>query len=174
MACMAPSGGRHKAFVDFMTEPAGVMIVGVVLVTVGLSVEETGTMARIRSGIALRLAAVAVFVAVVLWGALRGAPSGSSVGLGWALIAAGGALVAHGARFDLAAYGDPRHGQDLQGWRSSLPRVWSSASRGARSASRSPTDVGGGRHPVGHRARASSSGCARRRVSAERATACRG
>ncbi len=30
------------------------------------------------------------------------------------LIAAGGALVAYGARFDLAAYRDPRHGQRLQ------------------------------------------------------------
>ncbi len=60
------------------------MLAGVVLVTTGLAVEESGTMARIRAGIGLRLSAVAVFGVALLWGLARGAPSGSSSSPSWA------------------------------------------------------------------------------------------
>jgi hypothetical protein len=114
MACMAPAGGHPGGFADFMMGPAGGMIAGLVLVMVGLSVEETGTLARIRAGIALRLAAAAAFAVTLLWSVLPGAPSASPATLAWTLIAAGGAVVAYGAHFDLAAYRDPRHGQPLR------------------------------------------------------------
>ena len=113
LVSMSPAGSRHKEFVDFIMQPGGAMLGGVVLVTAGLAVEESGTMARIRAGIGLRLGAVGVFVVALLWGLARDAPSGSS-SLGWGLIAGGGALVAYGARFDLAAYRDPRHGRLLR------------------------------------------------------------
>ena len=114
MAAMAPGGPRLGGFGQFMMEPAGVMVAALVLVLLGVTVEETGSMRRIRLGIGLRLAAPVLFVVTAVWAGARGAPTAQLSTLGWILILAGGALVAHGARFDLAAYADPRHGQPLR------------------------------------------------------------
>jgi hypothetical protein len=114
MVATSPSGSRSKTFASFLMEPGGAMIMALALVLLGISVEETGTMPRIRAGIALRLAAAAAFVVMALWAGARGSASPSASTLGWTMIAMGGALVAYGAFFDLAAWRDPRHGQSLQ------------------------------------------------------------
>jgi hypothetical protein len=114
MAAMGPHGPRPGGFVDFMQEPPGAVIVCLGLCALGLSVEELGTVARIRAGIAMRLAAAAGLVLSIGWFALRGAAHPSLSILGWALILPGVGAAAYGALFDLAAYRDPRHGQPLR------------------------------------------------------------
>lgn len=114
LVALAPVGSRPREFTSFLTEPGGVMMGAMALVMLGLSVEETGTLARIRAGIALRLAAAAAFVAIAAWAAARGTAGPSASTLGWTLTALGGALVGYGALFDVAAYRDPRHGQPIQ------------------------------------------------------------
>jgi hypothetical protein len=97
-----------------MLRPAGAMIVCVALVMMGLSIEESGPIRRIRIGIALRLLAAAGAGAAACWALGLGARTLSLFAMGFALIAAGGVLIAYGARFDLAAYEDPRHGQRIR------------------------------------------------------------
>ncbi len=114
LAAMGPSGPRPGGFVDFMQEPPGAVIVCLGLCALGLTVEESGTLGRIRAGIAMRLAAAVGLLLTIVWFAVRGAEVPSLSGLGWALIVPGLAAAGYGATFDLAAYRDPRHGQTLR------------------------------------------------------------
>src|SRR5262245_55403780 len=86
-ATLAPGGLKEKGVAGFLTDPAGVTLGALVLVMLGLSVEEMGTMPRIRAGLAIRLAGAAVAAAAVVWIVARGTPQGVPSGLGWTLIA---------------------------------------------------------------------------------------
>jgi hypothetical protein len=114
MAAMAPRRHEPGSFADFMLRPTGAMIVCVALVMIGLSIEESGTIKRIRIGIALRLLAAAGAAVATCCALALGAPTLSVFMIGFTLVAAGGVLIAYQARFDLAVYEDPRHGQRLR------------------------------------------------------------
>lgn len=112
LAVVAPSG--IKGFAGFMQSPPGLGVVALALMAIGFSVEETGTIRRIRRGIAMRLAAVAVLVGAVTWAMLLGSPMPSLAMMGWVLGGAGFVGVAMALQHDLAAYADVRHGQPVR------------------------------------------------------------
>jgi len=99
-------------FVAFLSSPAGVAFVGGIVAIVGLSVEESGTLARIRFGIAARvLAPVFIVIAVALAVSEHHTPG--------VVFVLGTILVAAGFVHDVAVLRDLRHGQ----------RVWLEAIR---------------------------------------------
>lgn len=112
LAAAAPSG--LKGFASFFQAPPGVAVVALALVAIGCSVEETGTIRRIRFGIALRLAAAAVLTIAVVWGVLLGAPLPNLATMGIVLGAVGGTGVVIGLQHDVATYSDVRHGQTVK------------------------------------------------------------
>jgi hypothetical protein len=112
LAAVAPAG--LKGFLAFMQAPPGLAVVALALVAIGCSVEETGTLARIRFGIGLRLLAVAALAVAVIWALILGAPMPSLAYVGFALGGMGAIGVGIALQHDLAAYADVRHGQPVK------------------------------------------------------------
>jgi len=109
---VAPEG--LSGFGAFLRSPPGLGVVSVACIVLGISVEETGTLRRIRVGIGLRLSTAAVLGAAALWAAALGAPNASLARLGWTMFALGAAGAAVALRHDLASFADPRHGEAIQ------------------------------------------------------------
>ncbi|MBK9258408.1 MAG: hypothetical protein IPM54_01065 [Polyangiaceae bacterium] len=112
LAAAAPRG--LKGFVEFLKAPPGLAVVALGLMAIGVSVEESGTIKRIRFGIGLRILATAVLVAAVIWGLLLGAPLPSLSYMGFALGGVGAIGVAIALQHDLAKYADVRHGEPVK------------------------------------------------------------
>jgi hypothetical protein len=112
LAAMAPSG--LKGFSAFLTSPPGGGVIALALITVGSSVEETGTIRRIRIGTGLRLAAAAVLVVAAIWAAVLGAPTPGLGRFGWFLFALGAVGVGIALAHDAGAFMDPRYGQAVR------------------------------------------------------------
>jgi hypothetical protein len=112
LAAVAPAG--LKGFWPFMQSPPGLAVVALALVVIGCSVEETGTLARIRLGIGFRILAVAVLAAAVIWALILGAPMPSLAYMGLALGGMGAIGAGIALHYDLAAYADVRHGQPVK------------------------------------------------------------
>jgi hypothetical protein len=102
---------RATGALDFATTPAALPLFGLGLVTLGSFIEETGTLRRIRAGLAVRLAGAACAFVSVPWAGLA---DRSTLPWGWALVAIGGALVALAAQVDLRHFRDTRAGQSLR------------------------------------------------------------
>jgi hypothetical protein len=112
LAVVAPPG--LKGFVAFLQAPPGLSVVALVLVAIGVSVEETGTIRRIRWGIALRLLSVPILVAAVFWAMVIGSPLPSLVVMGFVLGGMGAIGVGLALQHDWATYADVRHGQPVR------------------------------------------------------------
>ncbi len=111
LAAVAPPG--IKGFVGFLQAPPGLAVVALALMAIGHSVEETGTIRRIRLGIAMRLIAVAVLVVAAIWAVMLGAPMASLATMGLILGGAGFVGVLIALRHDWGVYGDVRYGQPV-------------------------------------------------------------
>jgi len=112
LAAVAPPG--IKGFVGFLQAPPGVAVVALVLVALGSSVEESGTIRRIRLGIGMRLLAVPILVAAAVWAMLLGSPLPSLAVMGLVLGAMGAIGVGIAFQHDWATYADVRHGQPVK------------------------------------------------------------
>lgn len=112
LAVVAPSG--LKGFVAFLQAPPGLSVVALALMALGLSVEEAGTMRRIRLGIAMRLLSVPILLAAVIWAMMLGSPLPSLATMGFVLGGLGGVGVVIALQHDWATYADVRHGQPVQ------------------------------------------------------------
>jgi hypothetical protein len=109
LAAVAPPG--IKGFAGFMQAPPGLAVVALALMAIGFSVEEMGTLQRIRLGISLRLASVPILIAAVMWGMLLGSPMPSLAAMGFVLGGIGAIGVTLALQHDWATYADVRHGQ---------------------------------------------------------------
>ena len=112
LAAVAPPG--LKGFVGFLQAPPGLALVALTLVAIGVSVEESGTIRRIRWGIGLRLLAVPILIAAVFWAMLLGAPLQSLAIMGLILGGIGAIGVGFALQHDWATYADVRHGQSVR------------------------------------------------------------
>ena len=112
VAAVAPRG--MKGFVAFMQAPPGLAVVALALVALGLSVEETGTIRRIRLGIAMRLVAVAMLVLSVLWACWLGSPLPSLAITAFIIGGMGAIGVIPAFLHDWSTFADVRHGQPIK------------------------------------------------------------
>jgi hypothetical protein len=112
LAAVAPPG--IKGFAGFIQAPPGLAVVALALVAIGLSVEETGTIKRIRVGIALRLLAAPILVAACAWAMVLGSPTPGLATMGVVLGAIGAVGFGIALQYDWAAYADVRHGQSVK------------------------------------------------------------
>lgn len=112
LAAVAPPG--IKGFMGFIQAPPGLAVVGLAIMAIGFSVEEMGTIRRIRLGIAMRLASIPILVAAVIWGLLLGSPMASLAAMGFVLGGFGAIGVAIASQHDWATYADVRHGQPVR------------------------------------------------------------
>ncbi len=112
LAAVAPPG--LKGFVGFLQAPPGLSVVALSLVAIGVSVEETGTIRRIRWGIGLRILAVPILVAAAIWAMLLGSPLPSLAAMGFILGGVGAIGVGLALQHDWATYTDVRHGQPVR------------------------------------------------------------
>ncbi|XXX73348.1 hypothetical protein WMF30_37485 [Sorangium sp. So ce134] len=112
LACMAPAG--PKGVLSFLASPAGPGIAALALMALGTSVEELGTIRRIRIGAALCIVAAALVAAGGLWGAALAALGAPVPWPAWLLYGAGAMGVALALGRDIAVYRDPRHGQSVR------------------------------------------------------------
>jgi hypothetical protein len=83
-------------------------------VAIGVSVEESGTIRRIRLGIGLRILAVPILVAAVFWAMMLGSPLPSLAVMGFVLGGVGAIGVGLALQHDWATYADVRHGQSVR------------------------------------------------------------
>jgi len=97
----------------FLASPAGLGIVAIVMLLVGESVEETGTLRRIRMGASIRVAAAATLAASVAWLLLMGAVGTGAALVGWALVALGLGGAGYFAHEDAQVLADVRYGQRI-------------------------------------------------------------
>lgn len=97
-----------------MQAPPGLAVIALVLVAVGQSIEELGTIRKIRIGIALRLASAPVLVIACTWAMMLGSPMPSLVTM--AVVLGGIGAVGYGLalQHDWATYGDVRYGQPVK------------------------------------------------------------
>lgn len=98
----------------FLQAPPGLALIALVLVAVGQSVEETGTMKRIRFGIALRLVAAPVLVIACAWAAMLGSPMPSLATMAFVLGGLGAIGFGLALQHDWATYADVRYGQPVK------------------------------------------------------------
>lgn len=112
LAAVAPRG--IQGFAGFIQAPPGLAVVALALVAIGQSVEETGTIKRIRLGILLRLLAAPILVAACAWALVLDSPSPSIVTM--ALVLGGIGALGFGIAFqhDWATYADIRHAQSVK------------------------------------------------------------
>lgn len=111
LATIAPPG--LKGFVEFIQAPPGLAVIALILVALGFSIEESGTIRRIRLGIGLRLLASPILVVAVLWAMLLGSPLPGLAVMGFVLIGIGAIGVGLALQHDWATYADVRHGQSV-------------------------------------------------------------
>lgn len=112
LAAVAPSG--IKGFVGFLQAPPGLAVVALALMAIGLSVEETGTIRRIRLGVGMRLVAVPILVVAAFWAMTLGAPMPSLATMGLVFAGAGFVGVLIALQHDWGVYGDVRYGQPVR------------------------------------------------------------
>jgi hypothetical protein len=112
LATMAPHGLHEVP--GFLLSPAGVGIVALGLILIGVSVEESGTIRRIRLGIGIRLVAPLALALAATWALVGTAGGASSQTFGWFLFALGAAGVLATVRHDLSTFRDPGHGQRIR------------------------------------------------------------
>jgi hypothetical protein len=112
LAAVAPRG--IQGFIGFLQAPPGLALIALVLVAVGQSVEETGTMKRIRFGIALRLVAAPVLVIACAWAAMLGSPMTSLTTMAFVLGGIGAIGFGLALQHDWATYADVRYGQPVK------------------------------------------------------------
>lgn len=112
LACMTPPG--LKGVLPFLASPAGPGVAALALVAVGTSVEDLGTIRRIRIGVGLCIGAAALVAAGGLWGAALAALGGPIAWPVWLPYGAGAAGVALALRRDIGVLRDPRHGQSVR------------------------------------------------------------
>jgi hypothetical protein len=113
LALRAPAGLRGGA--AFALSPPGLAIAGLGLVALGDTLDESGTVARIRVGAAVRVAAAIVTgLAAPLWSLAIPAPTAGLGAAGIVMAAAGALAIGLVARHDAAVRADPRHGQDVR------------------------------------------------------------
>ena len=113
LAAVGPTAFKG-GFLQFMLSPPGLPVVALALVMLGLSVEETGTVRRIRLGVAIRLFAFGLLLVAAVWSIAEGALGSELAVLGFVLFGLGLAGAAVGFAFDKAVFVDIRHGQALQ------------------------------------------------------------
>lgn len=112
LAAVAPRG--IQGFIGFLQAPPGLALIALVLVAVGQSVEETGTMKRIRFGIVLRLVAAPVLVIACAWAAMLGSPMTSLTTMAFVLGGIGAIGFGLALQHDWATYADVRYGQPVK------------------------------------------------------------
>lgn len=112
LAAIAPRG--LSGFWPFMLSAAGLAIVGLALVMIGLSIEETGTIARIRLGVGARIFGFGLSVAAGLWGFFFSDAVPNAMGIAVVLYGLGLVGAAIAFRFDFAVLKDVRYGQAIQ------------------------------------------------------------
>jgi hypothetical protein len=111
LAVVAPSG--LKGADVFLRAPLGLGVLALAAIALGMSVEETGTVRRIRLGIAIRLLAPCLLAAGGIWAALT-SNERSPEAFGFALFVLGAALTLYAARHDVAVLADLRSGQPIR------------------------------------------------------------
>lgn len=112
LATVMPPG--IKGFWPFMLSPAGVTIGALGLVMLGVTLEESGTVARIRIGIGARLVAFGLVLFAGVWGFFLNEPLASLFTFGVVLYGLGAAGAAVSFRHDLRVFDDVRHGQAIR------------------------------------------------------------
>jgi hypothetical protein len=112
LASVAPSGLR--GLFPFLFSPPGLGIVAIALLMLGFSVEETGTVRRIRIGVGFRIVAFVLVLLSAAWAVALGALSSSLAVFGFCLFGVGAAGATFGFRHDLRVFADVRHGQPLR------------------------------------------------------------
>ncbi len=112
LAAVAPRGTAE--FAELFQAPPGLALAALVLMAIGHSVEERGTIRRIRLGVGLRLVAVAVLGVAVIWAMMLGAPMPSLVTVGLIMGVPGFVGVAIALQHDWGVYGDVRYGQSIR------------------------------------------------------------
>jgi len=112
LAAVAPPG--IKGFAGFIQAPPGLAVVALALVAIGQSVEETGTIKRIRLGILLRLLAAPILVAACAWAMMLGSPMESLAMMASVLGGIGAIGFGIALQHDWATYSDVRHGQAVK------------------------------------------------------------
>lgn len=110
-AILAPQG--LKGIDAFLQTPLGPGVLSLASIAIGMSIEELGTMRRIRQGIFMRLSVPFFIGAGALWALILGAPNASLATFGWILFLIGFIPTLFIFRHDLAVYKDPRHGQPV-------------------------------------------------------------
>ncbi|MRG95693.1 hypothetical protein [Polyangium spumosum] len=113
LAMLAPPAFRG-GFVPFLLSPPGLVVVAIGLVMLGLSVEESGTVRRIRIGVALRLFAFVLVAAAGAWAFASGALESPLAISGFLLHGVGLAGAAVAFVFDRRVFADVRHGQAVR------------------------------------------------------------
>jgi len=109
LAAVTP--GIAKGFANFMLSPPGFGAIAIGLAMLGLSIEETGTIRRIRLGLGIRLGAYALVAAALVWSIARGALGAELLPLGFCLFAPGALGASVGIRHDFNAFLDVRNDQ---------------------------------------------------------------
>lgn len=112
LATVAPPGG--KGFVPFLLSAPGLAIAGVALAMLGLSIEETGTILRIRIGVGTRLVAFGLAVFAGIWGFFLSQPLAPLMGFAVVLYGVGIAGAAIAFRHDFGVFEDVRYGQAIR------------------------------------------------------------
>ena len=112
LAAVAPPG--IKGFAGFMQAPPGLAVIALALMAIGFSIEEMGTIRRIRLGVGLRILSVPIIVAAVLWAIMLGSPMPSLAMMGFVLGGVGAIGVGLAFQFDWATYADVRYGQPVR------------------------------------------------------------
>lgn len=113
LAVLASSAFRG-GFLPFLLSPPGLCVVALGLVMLGLSVEETGTVRRIRLGVAIRLLAFVLVIVAGVWAIFDGALGAMFAVFGFSLFGIGVAGAAVGFLFDKGVFADVRHGQAVR------------------------------------------------------------
>ncbi|MDI1475076.1 hypothetical protein [Polyangium sp. y55x31] len=113
LAATAFSAARD-GFLSFLLSPPGLPVMGLGLVMLGLSVEETGTVRRIRLGAGMRVLAFALVLVALVWAIAIGALASELVVLGFMFFGAGVAGAAVGFVHDKGVVADVRYGQPIR------------------------------------------------------------
>ncbi len=113
LAAVGPPAFRG-GFGAFLLSPPGLAVVALGLVMLGLSIEETGTVRRIRLGVAIRLLSFGLVFAAGAWAVAAGALGSELAIFGSVLFGLGVAGAAVAFLHDKSVFVDIRHGQALR------------------------------------------------------------
>ncbi|MDI1449008.1 hypothetical protein [Polyangium sp. 6x1] len=101
-------------FWSFLVSPPGLPLAGLALVMLGLSIEETGTVRRIRLGAGIRVFAFLLVLVACAWAIAEGALGSELVVLGGILFGIGAAGATTGFVHDKGVLADIRYGQAIR------------------------------------------------------------